>query len=570
MRETNDSAGVAGGGVAAAVPESGASPSAAGKRRAAGAGKKKAVVGQVKRGKDGAVSARVNGRSERQPVDVAALAEEYQMYWQSGGNFYFRPPDTERWMPLTDTRMKMFLKMMGLEEARGGGCGEVERLMMHVMVNRPVDIVMDLAGHFPGLVLTPDKKRLLIPDGPNLLEPVKGEFPLIAGFMEALLCQKEVYPEKPRNFVVVGDKARSEEVWAELCQPVYKGSKVYMYDQRGIVFSWLKQIMDILYKRRDGLDVKRGGPALIMAGPKNSGKSLISEFIIAPLLGHRKADPSQFLAKDTSFNSDLYGAEGLFMDDSPLGSDYESRRKMAEFVKHCVAAATHRFHPKGGKAFVVPTPVWRLVWAINDDKANLQQLPEMNESTLDKFHLVHVVKEALPMPTTTLEEYMAFGKALREEVPHFAHWLLNEYEIPVALRGGRFGIEAIHAPDLMEELFEDSRHGGLLELVDAAHWESSTEGRLNLWQWLDRAENANYGRIAEDGAWIGTAIELSALLQQEECNVAREARDFLKKARPDMMLSELKNKKPDRVSRPDDYRRKVGGVIRREWRVVRG
>jgi len=300
------------------------------------------------------------------------------------------------------------------------------------------------------------------------------------------------------------------------------------------VYSWLKQWLEVIHLRAAGRGVKRSAPALIVAGPKNCGKSLVADHVIRPLMGYRVSDPSQFLAKDTSFNPDLYRAELAAMDDSPLGADYESRRKMAEFLKQYVAGTVHRFHPKGKDAIVVPLPVRRLVWLINDGKANLMQLPTMEDSTLDKMSIVHVKPATLPATRTT-EEYMAYGEALAAEVPAFAHWLMHEYEIPEVLTGGRFGIQAVQAPDLMEELFEDSMQGGLLELVDAARWEDVSHGRIDLWQWLAGTENENYGRIEGDD-WVGTHIELKAVLEHEGCNVHQEARSFFKRGRPSMLL----------------------------------
>lgn len=529
-------------------------------------------VGRTGKTADGTARPVASGTAARPPVNCADVAEQYGLYWQSGGNFYMRPPGTDRWMPLNDNRMDMFLKGMGLSKGNPmNPTGEVEAMKMWVMVNRPVDLVMNLAGYFPGLVTTPDGLKLLIPEGPRLVDPVAGEWPLIAAIMEQLFVLPVDSPDMPPSFVLQGDRGRSRDVWSWLCQPVLplppEGPAPHVYDQRDVVYSWLRQWLEIITLRAAGKNVKRSAPAMIVAGPKNSGKSLLTEYIIKPLMGNRVSDPSQFLAKDTTFNPDLYRAELAAMDDSPLGTDYESRRKMSEFLKQYVAGTVHRFHPKGKDAIVVPAPVRRLMWAINDDKQNLMQLPLMNDSTMDKMTIVHVKKATLPMPTRTLEEYTAFGDALAAEVPAFAHWLLHEFQIPEVLKGGRFGIEAVHAPDLMEELFEDSAHGGLLELVDAARWNSPADGRIDLWQWLAREEDENCGRIEGD-MWIGTHLELKALLEHTDCNVAVEAKNFFKRARVDFLLSELR-KKSERITRPEGYRHKVKGVVRREWCIQR-
>jgi len=518
-------------------------------------------LGTVEKTKDGVAVAKANGKAKVQPVNAQALADEYEMHWLEGGKFYLRPPGRDKWVPLNDNQFCMFLEALGLRRGNAvNPTGEVEVLKMWVMVNRPIDLVMNLAGYFPGMVVTPEGLKPWIPGGPKRTEPGKGEWPLIGALMEALLMLPLASDVMPAAFVLQGEKTRSREVWKCLCREV--DELVYVYDQRPVVWAWLKQSLEILTMRKGGSKVKRGAPALIVAGPKNSGKSLLGDYVVGPLMGSRKSDPSQFLAKDTTFNPDLYRAELACMDDSPLGSDYESRRKMSEFLKQFVAGTVHRYHPKGRDAIVVPTPIRRLIWAINDDKQNLMQLPLMNDSTLDKFSLVHVKKAPLPMPTTSLEEFMAFGDALEAEVPHFAHWLLHEYEIPEILQGGRFGIEAVQAPDLMEELFEDSQHGGMMELIDAARWQEMGN-RQSLWQWLSWKPNENYGS-AEKGVWTGTHLEIKALLEDEDCTISAEARAFFKKARVDFLLTELM-KKTDRVFRPENFRHKVAGQMRREW-----
>ena len=64
--------------------------------------------------------------------------------------------------------------------------------------------------------------------------------------------------------------------------------------------------------------------------------------------------------------------------------------------------------------------------------------------------------------------------------------------------------------------------------------------------------------------WTGTHLEIKALLEDEDCTISAEARAFFKKARVDFLLTELM-KKTDRVFRPENFRHKVAGQMRREW-----
>lgn len=274
------------------------------------------------------------------------------------------------------------------------------------------------------------------------------------------------------------------------------------------------------------------------------------------------AKPDDFLTGSTNFNSELFASEHLAMGDSPLSTKMEDRLRFGEFIKMIVAEQWHRFHPKGRDAMIV-NPVWRLSISINDDQDNLRSLPPIKEGVADKIHLLHANAAEMPMKTTTLDEYRAFGRRLEEELPAFAHWLMNEFQLPECLESGRFGMISIQAPDLMRELFEDSPSGEFLELLDAARWEIMGE-RVSLWRWVaSRADEVKHGDVdAAEAVWTGSAHELKALLTSEECSVSGDIRGMLKMQRIDRILGRLKKEEPLRV---EQHRTKTA----RLWRIAR-
>lgn len=167
------------------------------------------------------------------------------------------------------------------------------------------------------------------------------------------------------------------------------------------------------------------------------------------------------------------------------------------------------------------------------------------------------------MRTTTLDEYRAFGRRIEEELPAFAHWLMNEWQMPEELQGARFGMISIQAPDLMREMFEDSPSGEILELIDQARWEVAGE-RLNLWNYVrGRTDVAKFGDVDRMGlVWTGSSHELKALLTSDECSVSGDVRGMLKTMRIDRLLGRLKKEEPNRV---EQHRTKTA----RLWRVAR-
>jgi hypothetical protein len=188
---------------------------------------------------------------------------------------------------------------------------------------------------------------------------------------------------------------------------------------------------------------------------------------------------------------------------------------------------------------------------LNDDKDNLLTLPPMIEGVVDKLILVHANSMGIPVDTTELEDYMNFGADLRACLPAFAHWLTTEFEVPAPLKGGRWGMVAVQAPSLMEEMFEDSPSGQLLHLIDAARW-VVMGSRVNLWAYVNsRTDVERYGEVnetAEGLCWSGGWEELKSLLMDEECSICHEAKNLFKWKRLDQLLGRLNKEQAQRVA----------------------
>ena len=58
---------------------------------------------------------------------------------------------------------------------------------------------------------------------------------------------------------------------------------------------------------------------------RDSGKSRLQN-LITPLLGGRVANPYHYMTGKSNFNSELFGAEHLMIEDEPASTRIEARR----------------------------------------------------------------------------------------------------------------------------------------------------------------------------------------------------------------------------------------------------
>lgn len=518
---------------------------------------------------------RGDGKTALPEFDPGYYAEKANIWWmnEKGGGYYV-PDLAGNWMVLGKEDLELrLMATYGLGRGtRDNPLGQVERVRLWVQGNRQLDLAMSIAGHRAGVEMIRGN-RVLVQRGPDLLEMKKGEWTMLRSMLDGLLRLRledggmppwfRVYvPGKERDSVV--DRA----VWEALVFEDEDG--VWWLEQGLILFSWLKLAMEVYYRRAAGEEVSRNGQAVVIAGPPGGGKSLLQQYVITPLLGGRMGKPEGVLTGKTDFNKELFAAEHLAVADAPLSQKMEDRLKLGEFIKLHVAEQWHRYHPKGKDAIIVP-PVWRMTISINDDNDNIRSLPPMKDGVADKIHLLHVQAVAMPMPTTTLDEYASFARRLKEDLPAMAYWLMEEFEVPEVLRGGRFGMLSFQTPDLMREMYEDSPAGMLMTLLDGARF-SLGRVRVDWWTWADSLDGLSAcGRINKtvlrDGGevivWQGSAAELKEGLCRDECSSCYDARVIFKFHRVEQLMKRLAKEEAARV---ENYRTAEA----RLWRVARG
>jgi hypothetical protein len=518
-------------------------------------------------------------------------AETHGIWWFAQKNQFWKRGTGGEWMRLTEGNLRQELEADGLRSGTlADPTGEVEKVLIITRNQRQLDGVMELAGHFAGVEMI-GRNRVLVPRGPRFLTPRKGDWPLIAKLMENLFCLPVDGPEQPVSWQIpVKKKARDHAleaaVWKLLCHEMdIDGAVQWVFDQRLVVYVWLRLTLEIFRRRepRPGhapeYTARRNGQALAMAGPKDGGKSLLFSFILTPLLGGRMANAAKFLTGQTQFNGNLFGSELLILSDTPLSQKMDDRNALGDGIRMVVGEQWHAWEGKGKDAMDQLDPIWRLVIAMNDDANNLRTLPPFNvEGVPDKITLLHTCSRDMPVRTTTTQEYMDFGEALVAELPAFLHYLEHELVIPDCLTGGRFGMITVHAPDLMQELFEESETGRLLELLSLARWvpDEATGHRYDLWRYVHRMHSGGsvkYGEVKMVSAggemvpawWEGSAVDLKHLLTADgkkdtECTLHREASDLFKFHRPERLLARLAKEEPLRV---EPHRTKSA----RLWRI---
>ncbi len=374
-----------------------------------------------------------------------------------GLDLYFEPnsqrylfPVGESWIPLTEERVEAQLTELGYRNFRHKGTDEklspIKFICLDVQRSRWLAYAAPLAGYDRGFYEF-NSEPVLVTKSPRLIVPAAGEWPILEKLLENMFVDGTI-------------------------------------DQRPYVLGWLKVAIEALR-----VQSIRPGQALGLAGEAGSGKSLFQD-LITEMLGGRSAKPFRYMSGATSFNSELFHAEHLMIEDE-VSSFYTAKRvEFGTRIKEITVNLSHSCHAKQ-KTAVQLKPFWRLSISLNDEPEHLQILPPIDDSIADKLMLLKVYNRPMPMPTRTPDERAAFRRTLSSELPAFVDWLLR-WEIPQELWNERYGIETF-------------RHAGVLDAVENLGPEMRLLEYLRMFL-PDPGPDAHI-------PWMGTAAELSARLQ---------------------------------------------------------
>jgi hypothetical protein len=291
----------------------------------------------------------------------------------------------------------------------------IDDCISYVQDYQSVQYAGALAGYPCGL-LEQNGHRILVTSEAKPFEIKEGSFDVLSAFLEGLLGHDE------------------------------KQLDAFLYWWRGIIFEKAKPRQ-----------------ALVIAGDAGSGKSLLQQ-LITHTLGGRSAKPYRYLTGRTEFNSELFGAEHLVIDDESASTDYRSRESLGNQIKQIVVGSEHSHHGKGRDAITL-SPFWVISFTLNKEAENLQVLPRMERSLEDKILLLQARAMPMPMPTGTGEERKAFWDRLRVEASGLLH-ALKISDVPAESMSQRYIVKAYHHPELLRALSNISKEAELLDLID--------------------------------------------------------------------------------------------------------
>jgi len=419
----------------------------------------------------GVITERPKSSSRQKPK---GKPKQEDLYYNEVTKEYLWPKENGGWLRLNESSAKRQLIETGVSRTRGDApLSPVDKAINSIQLENSIIYAAPLSGHKAGIYECPNG-RFLVTESPKIIVPKEGDWATLKWFIEGLFREEE-------------------------------------NDQLAFLYGWLK----VAYKAIDE-GVSRPGQALVIAGEAGCGKSLLQN-IITEILGGRSAKPYQYMTGATSFNSDLFGAEHLMIEDEAASSDNRTRRKFANEIKGMTVNETNRCHSKGKNA-VVFRPIWRLSITVNDEPEHLMVLPPLDDSLRDKIIMLRAYKQQLP--TTGNEERAAFRQAISDELPGFLYWL-EEWKIPDDLVSPRFGIT-------------DFQHPYLLEAIN----ELSPE--IKLWNMVQRHV------LGKKEEWKGTAAELENSLS-EKCSPREVNRVLYWDNACGVLLGRLEKQKPSLV-----------------------
>ncbi len=385
--------------------------------------------------------------------------QEFEAYYDHQSSHFLVTNADGDYIKCNLTIMKNLLKEASFSPEMGKNdlLSPVDSKVNWIIKNKDVDYVGAVAGYKRGYHRI-NGVKILINKELSLMEPKPGDFSKLAYFFESLLADADE-------------------------QQIH-----YFY-------GWLKVALEGLYDQ----NLRKPGQALCIAGPIKCGKTLCQR-IITELLGGAEAHPYQYLVGETSFNSDLFHACHLRIDDENRDSDHKARKNFGNFLKNSLYGKNVRCHGKG-RVGVGLTPHWRLTIAINDNEQNLLVLPEIKSDMQDKIILLKANKFQFPFAGS--DDRMAqsnYWRDLEVEFPAFIDYLLHTWKILPEYQDDRSGVAGYQNAELMEIVDSFTNEATLMEMVDSILW-GKTIPSMGI-----------FGHNTGDERWVGTAEELKDLL----------------------------------------------------------
>lgn len=236
------------------------------------------------------------------------------------------------------------------------------------------------------------------------------------------------------------------------------------------------------------------GQALLLVGPTNKGKSLLSNKVIAALVGGF-SDASEYLSGISQFNKDLARVAAWVVDDTTSAASFQDQLKATELIKRAVANPRMEYMAKYADAMSVP---WtgRVIMSLNEDANSLSVIPALDSSNRDKIMALRISEKA----TSNFPSNHLLEATIDQELPHFAKWLLDHKPHEDIMDGpARFGVVSFIDEKIADAAYDNSSRSSIAELVDwfakqARSYTEDTEWRGTLTEFLIATMSFNDGR----------------------------------------------------------------------------
>ena len=361
-----------------------------------------------------------------------------------GRNYWTEGPD--RWWTLNRQDVQLRLRAKGLTDKvpKGATVSPAEQVLVHLQTHNRVDGAAPLINYRPGITNVRSQRVLNISSirgfAPKDGSATPADFPFIHNFLTGHFVHRPEH-EDPLPFFL----------------------------------HWLRRSYQSVLDFRP-----LTGQAIFDCGPRGNGKTLLLCKIVAPLLGHRYANPYDYLVGDTAFTDDLFECFLWLINDEESPRSEVARQKFLSRLKASVVNPVHTYHPK----FCARVPVeWvgRLAVSLNDDPHSVGMLPEVNSNTEDKMMFFASAPYAGVWGANAEIE-----SAIAEELPAFARWVLDYNESPEILERTRMGMRSYYDPQVLSLARQQANSHDVRELLtmwiriapiwqepDRTYWEGS-------------------------------------------------------------------------------------------------
>lgn len=355
----------------------------------------------------------------------AAFVRKYEedRIGQSIGNTYFdgrgywRQDGANIWRSYDRTNLSTELRVAGLSAAimRGDTSSEIDRALVHIINERRVEAAGNYVFRPQGVitikgmqVLNVSRLRPCTPASEKITE-WGDRFPYLSQFLDQFFAD----PVQLDHFL-----------------------------------AWLRHAYRGAINQRPSK-----GQNIFVVGGVNSGKTLLSDFILSTLFGGHY-DASDYVTKDSEFANGAFDYFLWTIGDAKPIADGRSKKRFTAALKALAANRDQQVNEKYEKGYMAEY-YGRVVITSNDDSESISILPDVNMSNEDKINFYRCAQRKI-------EFRLDLDQVLNEELPFFASWLLATDHADWIERDIRFGVKSFHDEQLFK-LAQAGGDGGLLE-----------------------------------------------------------------------------------------------------------